>query len=291
MTLLELTRHLISFVLIVNTMSMGFQVSLVDVVQSLRHPGRISLWVLANFVLMPVATLALLRAFDASPMVSAGFFVLAACAGAPAGPRLAAKARADVPAAVAQMFFLGTLSAVLSPLLLTCGLPHLMDAGDLVPIEPVVIIRVLLVVQILPLAAGLGLHAWVPWLTTRIERPVRILGTLALLSVLVLIIAREFDHLAAIRMRGWLAMSLLLVISLATGWLCGGRDETARRTLALTTASRNSPVALVIVSQSFSGTPALTAVVAYTLVCMVGALACVRIIARFPPPVPVPAPV
>jgi BASS family bile acid:Na+ symporter len=42
----------------------------------------------------------------------------------------------------------------------------------------------------------------------------------------------------------------------------------------LTTAIRNAAVGLVIVSTSFAGTPAVTAVVAYALVSILGALGC-----------------
>jgi BASS family bile acid:Na+ symporter len=67
-------------------------------------------------------------------------------------------------------------------------------------------------------------------------------------------------------------MILLLLASLAVGWLCGGRDVAIRKALAVTTAARNAAVGLVIVTSNFAGTPAVTAVVAYALVSILGAL-------------------
>lgn len=276
----ELIRLLIGFVLIANTMSMGFQVTLAELAVALRSPGRIALWAVANFILFPAATIALLRVFSPTPIVSAGFLVLAVCAGSPQGPRLAAKGRGDLPAAVGQMFALGLLSAVVSPVLLTVGLPYLLSADNLVQIDVPAILRALLLSQVLPLAAGLCLHAWKPQWTARLERPVRVVAIVALLTVLGLVIAREFDQLALIRARGWLGMLLLFGSSIGIGWICGGPEQAHRRTLALTTAARNSPVALVIVSQSFSGTPAMTAAVAYSLVSIFGSLGCARLFAR-----------
>jgi BASS family bile acid:Na+ symporter len=67
-------------------------------------------------------------------------------------------------------------------------------------------------------------------------------------------------------------MSLLLLASVAIGWLCGGTDVAIRKALAVTTAARNAAVGLVIVTSNFAGTPAVTAVVAYALVSILGTL-------------------
>lgn len=67
---------------------------------------------------------------------------------------------------------------------------------------------------------------------------------------------------------------MLLFSSLAIGWLCGGPAQTTRKTLAVTTASRNAAVGLVIVANSFAGTAAATSVVAYALISILGTLGC-----------------
>lgn len=60
-------------------------------------------------------------------------------------------------------------------------------------------------------------------------------------------------------------MLVLLCISLTIGWLCGGRNKTTQKTLALVTTSRNAGVGLVIALSNFAGTSAVTAVVLYTI--------------------------
>src|SRR5262249_6083805 len=80
------------------------------------------------------------------------------------------------------------------------------------------------------------------------------------------------ESLGAIRLRGWTGMSLLLLASLGIGWICGGPDIGTRKAMAMTTATRNAAVGLVIVTSNFANTPAVTAVVAYSLISTVGAL-------------------
>ena len=49
-----------------------------------------------------------------------------------------------------------------------------------------------------------------------------------------------------------------------------------------TTGARNAAVALVIVSSNFAGTPAVTAVIAYALVSILGTLLCAFLFAAVP---------
>src|SRR4029079_2896815 len=97
---------------------------------------------------------------------------------------------------------------------------------------------------------------------------------LLLLAVVILLLVNQYETLAAIRLRGWFGMILLLAASLAIGWLCGGPAWATRQTLALTTSVRNVAVGLVIVANNFAGTAAGTVVVAYGLISIIGTLGC-----------------
>jgi BASS family bile acid:Na+ symporter len=262
-------------------LSMGLKVKFGDVLESTRKPRLLVLSVVANFILVPLATTGLLYLFDANPMVSAGFLILAVCPGAPVGPPFAVLARGDVPGAIGQMVILAGLSALLSPALLGMLLARLLPAGEL-HIDYLAIVRTLLVAQILPLAVGLGVHRRAPQFAERLARPVGLLANLLLVVVVVMLLIREYRTLELIRMRGWFGMFLLLATSLGIGWLCGGPARATRKTMAVTTGAHNAAVALLIVSNNFADTPAVTAVIAYALVSILGTLACAFLFAGLP---------
>ncbi|MGE5195203.1 MAG: bile acid:sodium symporter family protein [Deltaproteobacteria bacterium] len=264
-------------------LSMGLKVKFEEVAASIRKPRLVVLGVVANFVLVPAVTIALLYLFDTVPLVSVGFLILAVCPGAPVGPPFAAVARGDVPCAIGQMVVLAGLSAVLSPALLGALLAQLLPASEL-RVDYLAIVRTLLVAQILPLAIGLAIHHLAPRLTERIAKPVGLLANLVLLIVIVLILGREYETLAMIKLRGWFGMLFLLAASLGIGWLCGGPGPATRKTLAVTTGARNAAVGLVIVSSNFADTPAVTAVIAYALVSILGTLGCAFVFAAVPEP-------
>jgi BASS family bile acid:Na+ symporter len=251
-------------------LSMGLRVGFAEVMASARPARRLVLGLLANYVLVPAVTLGLLAAFRPDPMVAAGFLILAACPGAPVGPPITALARGGVSYSVSMMLILAGLSALLSPVLLGVLLDRISPERDL-HVDYPTIVRTLLITQLLPLAFGLGIHQRAPRLTRAIAGPTGLLGNVLLLALVVLIVATQHGTLAAIRSRGWLGI----------GWCCGAPDVAIRKALATTTATRNVAVALVIATSSFAGTPAVTAVVAYGLVSIVGALGFALLFGRF----------
>ena len=260
-------------------LSMGCVVTPSELGTAMRSGRRLWAGLLSNFVFVPAVTVALLGLFDSAPLVSAGFLILAVCPGAPVSPMFTATARGDVAYAAGLMVLLAGLSAVLAPLLLAVLLPWVAPSSDL-SIDSLAILRSLLLTQLLPLAAGLGLHAFRPPLADRLQRPLGAIANLLLLGVVGLVLVREFDALGQIRLRGWFGMLLLLAASLGIGWICGGPDTVTRKTLALTTAARNAGVALVIVTGRFAGTVAATAVVAYALVSVFGTLVAAWLLGR-----------
>jgi BASS family bile acid:Na+ symporter len=264
-------------------LSMGFKVSFAEVATPMRKPRMVVNGLLANFVLAPVATAALLYLFDATPLVSVGFLILAVCPGAPLGPPFTAIAKGDVSYATGQMVILAGLSALLSPALLGLIMPRLFPAGDL-HIDYLVIVKTLLISQMVPLGIGLSIHRFAPSLASRVAKPVGLIGNLLLAIVVALILVREYESLASIRFRGWVGIALLLASTIAIGWVCGGPERATRKAMAVTTAVRNAAVALVIVSGNFAGTAAVTAVVAYALVSIFAALGFAFLLAAMPEP-------
>src|SRR5262249_3696639 len=141
-------------------------------------------------------------------------------------------------------------------------------------IDYLAIVRTLLLAQILPLAVGLAIHHRAPKLAERAAKPIGLVANLLLVIVVVMLLMKEYETLALIRLRGWSGMLLLLASSLGIGWLCGGPGRPTRKALAVTTGAHNAAVALVIVSKNFADTPAVTAVIAYALLSILGTLAC-----------------
>jgi bile acid:Na+ symporter, BASS family len=261
-------------------LSMGLQVKFDDVLASFGRLRLLLVGLLANYVLVPAVTLGLLHAFRAELIVSVGFFVLAVCPGAPIGPPITAIARGDVVWAIGLMVILAGFSAFLSPALLQMWLARVAPGGDL-HVDYSVIVRTLLITQMLPLMLGMAIRHVAPTLTGWITKPVSRVASFLLLLLVGLILAVQHRTLAAIHLRGWIGMSMLLFVTLGIGWFCGGREPAIRKSMAVTTTTRNAAVGLVIVTGNFADTPAVTAVIAYALLSTFGALGFALALSKF----------
>lgn len=271
MSLDRLINILVTITLIEMMVLIGLRVTFAELGRVARNWRLVGRAAVANYLLVPAVAVGLLVWFDANPMVAAGFLILAVCPGAPFGPPFAGIARANVPIAVGLMVILAGSSAVISPLLLQLLLPWI-SGGEAPRIDLPGMLGALLITQLLPLLCGLLLRHWRPQLADRLLDPLELVSKILNLGVAGLILATQFSMLLDIRVRGFVGMLILLVASLVIGWLAGGAGGDVRRTMALTTALRNVGVGLVIVTANFSGTPAVSAALAYGIVEVFGSL-------------------
>jgi bile acid:Na+ symporter, BASS family len=272
--------NVLNIVLLVAMMvAIGLRVEPGCVLATIRLKSLVARSLAANFILVPLITMLLLYVFHTQPMVSAGFLILAVCAGAPFGPVAAVFAKGDPHIAVGLMVVMAILSAVLSPILLSLLIAPLTPQGD-VKVDVLLIVRTLLLAQILPLSVGLILHSWTPKLSAVLARPLLLSSNLLLVIVIVLIAATQLKDPRVFGLKAISGMSVLLVASLGIGWLCGGPGLATRKTVAVTTGVRNAAVALVIVTSNFAETVAVTAVAAYGLFSIVGGFLCAWLLGR-----------
>jgi BASS family bile acid:Na+ symporter len=169
------------------------------------------------------------------------------------------------------MVILSGSSAVVAPILLYLAMP-LMSANGALRIDAAKIIVTLLVTQLAPLCIGLALRHGSPRLAGKLLKPASVLNSILNLATLAFILAEDFPLLIAVRWQAFLGMAALLAASLAIGWLFGSPGSENRKAVMLTTSLRNVGVGLVIVTGSFEGTAAVSAVVVYGIVEIVGSV-------------------
>jgi BASS family bile acid:Na+ symporter len=271
MSLDRLTNVLVTITLIEMMITVGLRVTFAEIAETARNWRMVARGALANYVLVPAVTVALLLLVQPHPLVAAGFLVLAVCPGAPYGPPFTRIANGNVPMAVGLMVILAGSSAVVSPLLLHVVLPWFSD-GETLHVQAADIVKTLLLTQLLPLLGGMLVKHWWPRHAARLLDPFELTSKIMNMSVAGLILATQFNMLMEIRLVGFGGMLGLLVASLTIGWLAGGPDGESRKTMGLTTSLRNAGVGLVIATGSFAGTPAAPAVVAYGIVAVLGSL-------------------
>jgi len=276
MSLDSLVKLVVTVAVIEMMVTVGLGVAVADVMAVVRNGRLLTRAALANYVCVPAATAVLLMIFGAHPMVAAGFLVLAVCPGAPFGPPMAVLAGGNEALSVGWMTILAVTSAVIAPASLYLLLPWVAGTQAMTVDAVYRMMGTLIGIQLLPLGVGLGIRHFRPGMADRILGPALRLGKVLNVIAIVLVVAAYYDLLLEVRLKGLMGMLLLLMVSLAAGWFLGGRSVENRKTLALTTSLRNVGVGLVIATDAFGGTPAVTAVLAYGIVGIIGSLLIAR---------------
>ncbi len=271
MTLAQLMQIVVAITLIEMMITTGLKVTYSQLTAVATNWRLVGWAFLANYLCVPAAAVGLLLMFPTSPSVTAGFLILAVCPGGPYGPPFTMFARGNIAAAVGVMVLLAASSALLAPFLLASLLP-LMTGDEPLQVNSIKLVITLLATQLLPLCVGLGIRHWWSPLADKLEKPAELTSKLLNVFSTGLVLFAQFHTLSGIRPIVFAGMLALLLFSFAAGWLAGGPAGDKRRSMTLVTSLRNVAVSLVIATSAFPGTSATTAVVAYALVEITGAL-------------------
>jgi bile acid:Na+ symporter, BASS family len=238
------TVAMLSFV-ISSMVAMGAGLTLGQIIEPLRNVRLVVLALLANFVLMPLSAFVLAKALWLDEPLGIGLLLLGCAAGAPFLPKLAELAKGNLAFAVGAMVLLMVVTVGYLPIVLPLLLPG-------VTVDPWKIARSLVLLMLLPLAAGLALKARYENLAARVKPLFDLISNVSLILLVLLITTANIDKvLQVFGTRGILAGLLFIAIGYGTGLLLGGSAADTRRVMALGTAQRNIAAALVVASQSF----------------------------------------
>jgi bile acid:Na+ symporter, BASS family len=132
-----------------STLSVGLGLTVPQIAAPLRNGRLVALSLLANFVLVPAVAIGLARLLDLDEPLGVGLLLVGVAGGAPFLLKLADLAKANMPFAVGLMVVLMVITVGYMPLVL----PMLL-AG--VSVNPANIARSLILLMLIPLAAGLA---------------------------------------------------------------------------------------------------------------------------------------
>lgn len=241
--LLQCSNIAVVFFVVSSTLAVGLSLTVGQIVAPLKNIRLVALSLTANFVLAPLAAFGLWKAFGLDEPLGIGLLLCGLAAGAPFLIKLAEFAKADMAFAVGLMVLLMVVTVGYVPLVLPVFV-----AGTAV--NPARIAVSLVVLMLIPLAAGLALRARGPGIAARFRPVIGKVSTLSMILVIVLTIAAHFNSvLSVFGTFGILATVVYTMICAGIGWLLGG--SAARDVLALGTAQRNAAAAFVVAGQNF----------------------------------------
>lgn len=248
---------------IASMLAVGLGLTVNEILAPLRRGKIVAFALLANFVLMPLAALAISRLLRLDQPLGIAFLLLGTAAGAPFLPKLSAIAKGNLAFSVGLMVLLMVLTVGYLPLVL----PLLLKG---VSVDPGKIARSLVLLMLLPLGIGLVVRSRYAGIAARVEPWLNRLSTLSLGLMIVLLVVTNIQNIIGLfGTRGVLASILFLAAGLGIGWLLGGAELSTKSVMALGTGQRNIAAALLVAGQSFNDPKIVVMVVVVAVVGLV----------------------
>jgi predicted Na+-dependent transporter len=239
--------------------ALGLELTLKKIIEPLSDLFLLIKVIVANFLLIPALAYLILFIVPIDEGFRIGLILLATAAGAPFLPKLVQVAKGKVAMSVGVMVLLMVLTVIYVPLVLPLLLPG-------VAVNPLEIASSLVVLMLLPLAAGFLVNYRYKELAALLQNPLSRISNFGLMFGFVALLLLNWRNLLATIGSGAIIAALLLIMgAFLIGWLSAGKDASTKPVLALGTAQRNIAAALVVAGSNFSDPNVL-------LMCMIGAL-------------------
>jgi bile acid:Na+ symporter, BASS family len=243
----------------------GLQVNVAHLKVVLKDYALLGRAFLANFIIVPLLGVLFTRVvFHLDEQIATGILLMAICPGVPfvvlSGGR---KKGGSLGFAVELAFLLPALSIITVPITASLAFP-----GSIISANSIVLS--LVVFQLVPLLLGMLVSARAPQLAARLMRPLLIVVLVVILALLVVLggpIAHAIGTVYG--SLGMLASACIVLLSLLTGWVLGGRERAYRRTLSVGTALRNVGLAALLATSVFGRGEVAAAVLVYLIIQMI----------------------
>jgi predicted Na+-dependent transporter len=275
--------NLLSYLFVVVYMfSVPLETTSGEIIKTLGQWNLMGRSLLANFVIIPILGIIIVRFFDLPPDVRTGFFLLAMAPGGLLALQFARVSKGNRVFAVALLFVFCLLAILITPALVLLFF-HKEGAGRL-PFAWLILMLLLLIVA--PTLVGRALQRLIP------QHAPKLGLWLGRLSIVIFIIAAvmagryKSPAIKLMGTNGIEAIVLLIIGAWIVGWLLGGPDIRNRKVLAISSSMRNVGVCLPIASDYFAGTDVTVPMLAFSGIMipmnMVFALATARMLQAKP---------
>jgi BASS family bile acid:Na+ symporter len=230
-------------------LAVGLELTPDDFRRVARYPRAVWVGTLANMCVLPLVTVILLRALDASPNLEAGLVLITATPGAAMSNVFTYLAGAHTALSVTLTAIASLLAVVTLPIIMAFGMRGLSDAVPVVQVPVLALGAQLLFLVVLPTLLGMALRKRWPEATRRHAGKLRGAALCAVVAVIA-VSAGADDHGLADEVIGglplafaWTSMALLLGVALASA---ARLDADDRITIGIELAAKNVGISAIV---------------------------------------------
>ena len=235
--------------IITSMLGMGFSLTIPQIMAPLKNRRLVVMSLVANFVLVPVLALVIVRIIPLSEGLQIGLILVGFAAGAPFLPKLVQVAKGDMAFTAGLMVLLMVVTIAYLPIVL----PFVLTG---VQVNPWEIARSLILMMLIPLAIALFIRARYENVARGLIPTMSMAANLSLAAMFIGYFVGYWDVTFGVLGTGGILVAILLVVgAVVIGYLLGGKNTDIKKVLALGTGQRNLAAAFAIASSNFASSP------------------------------------
>ena len=248
--LVEIGDYAILFFVVTSIAAMGLDLTVREIIEPWKKKGLLSISLIANFVVVPLFALLIMKIVPLDIDLATGLIIVAAAAGAPSLPKAMGIIKGNVAYAVGLTMILILATIVYMPIML----PYLIEG---VSVDQTGTALYLVIFMLIPLVVAMAVRKLAPAVARRLYPVINRVSDLSIIAVLLLYSTALFTSDFSIRagallgLEGIIVAVLFILGSFLIGYLMGGPDLKNREVLAFGTGFRNVSAALVVISANF----------------------------------------
>jgi BASS family bile acid:Na+ symporter len=229
-------------------LSMGMALGFQGITRLWRRPTLLLRCLVAAFVIVPLAAMAVVYVLPLTFEVRAGIASMAVIPGAPTIYRKMLKGASDEELAGSFQATTALLSMVLVPLWF--GILALLYPNDAAaPLATV--FRQVMLMQGVPLLVGAAISQWFADFADDFNEPLNRISTAMLIAVVLLVLVVGLPLVLQAGVLPILAVTVMAAVALLSGHFLGSGDPVSRQTIAIANATRNAGLAIALITLNF----------------------------------------
>jgi len=196
---------------------LGLSLRVADFTRVLKYPKAVGIGLFCQILVLPLACLGIAHLFGLPPVLAVGLMLLAASPGGTSANLYSHLAHGDVALNITLTAVNSVLAILTLPIIVNLSMVHFMGEGQSLPLQFAKVLQVFTIVLV-PVVLGMMLNARWPALSARMNKPVKLLSVLFLLTVIGLAIFKARGEIGGYIQAVGAACLAINLLSLAVGY-------------------------------------------------------------------------
>lgn len=198
-------------------LGLGLSLTIDDFKRVIFYPKAIFIGLLCQMILLPVICFSIAIFFKLPPELAVGLMLLAASPGGATANLYSHLSKGDVALNISLTAVNSLLTLFTLPLIVNLSIGYFLESGQVIPMQFKKVMEVFAIVLV-PVTIGMFVRSKSPSISSKLDKPVKIISALFLVLIIVATIVKEKSQIALYFQQVGLASLVFNIMSMAIGF-------------------------------------------------------------------------